>query len=264
MDYSQKSIIPAPLTIPGFQNSLAPDFEKVAGCLQVVQTPEFIHAWHCYVRMFPQELYERLTRGLPYRTIVSFNINLDGTGYIIFKLIDNLEEVAEAHRCFSINKKEADNNAFIIWRPEDRGIGIAKAVLRNTFALYRDWGIKIVRCGAGVKDGAYTWARYGFKVSKIEWADLQLEVTSRLYSLDIPWHLKQEVQRLINLDDPMGLWFISDLAILVQVDDAYSCGVPRTCSLGRALLEGLHWKGQFEFDDADCMKRFGLYMEGAS
>lgn len=102
----------------------------------------------------------------------------------------------------------------------------------------------------------YTWARYGFKVSLAEWTDLQPQLIARLYNLCLSWKDQEGIRRLIEINDSMGLWFVSDLAGLIEVGESGDFSGPRTCSIGRALLEGLNWKGYFEFEDIVCVERF--------
>lgn len=244
------------VNVPLADDPLTLAFQQLSHCLQVVNSLEFNKAWAIYIQTSPQTFYDRLTSALPYDTSVSFNINIDGTGYINIKIKDGLREVAEANRTFSLTMREAHNHAFVIWHPEDRGVGIARAVLRNTFALFKSWGIRRVFCSAGLDDGAYTWARYGFKVPLAEWTDLQPQLVARLYNLRLSWQDQEGIRRLIEIDDPMGLWFVSDLAGSVEVGETDGFGGPRTYSIGRALLEGLNWKGYFEFEDAACVERF--------
>ena len=225
--------------------------------LIVPQIPLAPEAWDAYVRVSPQDFYDRMTRDLPFRTILSFNINVDGTGYLKFSVKDGTREVADAHRCFSIAAGTAGNHGFVVWEPEDRGpgLGICRCITRNVFGLYQEWGIRTVECDASLEDGAYTWARYGFKIVDGDWPDLQSQLLERLYSLHLPWQDRAAYNKLIGLSDPSALWLVSDLATPVEVDDPVA-GVRRTLSVGRALLRGLSWKGVFDFDDLGCMARF--------
>lgn len=140
--------------LPEFDGPLGVAFQQISHCFQVLRSPEFNQAWAIYIQTSPQTFYDRLTASLPYDSLISFNINIDGTDYIRIKVVDGIREVAEADRTFSLTRREATKHAFVIWQPEDRGVGIARAVLKNTFSLFKDWGIKRVLCGAGLDDGA--------------------------------------------------------------------------------------------------------------
>ena len=232
------------MRFPQYDNPPEIAFQQLSHCLQVVRSPEFNQAWASYIQTSPQTFYDGLTAGLPYNTLISFNINFDGTGYITIKVVDGLREVAEANRTFSLTRREATNHAFVIWHPEDRGVGIARAVLRNTFSLFKSWEIRRVLCSAGLEDGAYTWARYGFKVPLAEWTDLQPQLIARLYNLHLSWQDQEGIRRLIEINDPMGLWFVSDLAGLVEVGEIDGFGGPKNLlrrprSTGRSKLERL-------------------------
>ncbi len=91
-------------------DSLAAAFGAAPSDLAVPETPVFPQAWAKYVRTSPKDFYNRLTRDLPFRTVLSFNINIDGTGYINFAVKDGAREVASANRCFSVQAQTAGNH----------------------------------------------------------------------------------------------------------------------------------------------------------
>lgn len=226
------------------------DFHRTIGRLDVRFLPHTVVSWRQFIPQLPEELYERLSENLPYSARFDFEIGTDGCGKFKLDLTDGERQVAEAERHFHIGEGVAHNDGFIIYYPEDRGIGICKHFMYNVFKIYKGWGIHTVHCTAGLTDGGYTWARYGFKISADEWKRLQPDLHNKLWGQYMDYDMQDSIARLISLEDPMGLWFVSDLTTPLG-----------TSTVGRVLLSGLNWKGTFDFDDPECIARFNGRVE---
>lgn len=217
----------------------------MTGKLDTDCSAQTVLAWRQFIPLMPEELYDALSANVPYFARYDFGIDTYGCGKIDLDLTDGDRLVAEARRRFCLGEGVAYNDAFVIWHPEDRGIGICRHFMYNVFKIYKDWDIHTIYCSAGLTDGGFTWARHGFKISREEWLRLRPELHSRLWAQSINWAIQAEVARLIDKDDPMGLWFVSDLTD--------PCG---TSTLGKVLLSGLSWEGTFRFGDQSCVDRF--------
>lgn len=147
-----------------------------------------------------------------------------------------------------------------------RGAGIAKDVLRESFRLYREIGVKTVDLTANIDVGGYAWAKYGFVPLDYEWnilsgkllrefrdavssASKRTILTGRApaYAALTPREIAA-VEKLLQSDDPRSIWALSDFVAKSGV------------KVGKELLLGSYWDGILALDDPMAVRRFEEYI----
>lgn len=86
-------------------------------------------------------------------------------------------------RAFDESTKTMKHELFDIDK-EYQGKGISKAIHRALIPLYEKLGVEKITVFAALENGGYTWARYGFRVSKDEAKTLRSEARSHKADID--------------------------------------------------------------------------------
>lgn len=156
-------------------------------------------------------------------------------------LINGVEEQILIDRLFILNQggKQVSHDWFEI--PASlQGKGITKKVMLDSMALYERIGVKRISIHAGLSQGGYVWAKYGFVPSESAWNRISFELSERansLYGDNVPEGLKASLAR----SDPKSLWDVADH--------------PE----GKKLLQGTGWMGTLSLDDIEAMSRYKHY-----
>jgi hypothetical protein len=134
--------------------------------------------------------------------------------------------------------------------------GIAKDLLANSIAMYQQLGISRVTLFAALEVGGYAWAKYGFRPDgRRETRQLYRQVAERLSGLQgVPSGARTVLRRLVENEDPKGIWAISDLNGLKVRQGG------REVPLGKALLLGTTWRGVLDLQDPQARARFEQYV----
>lgn len=122
-----------------------------------------------------------------------------------------------------------------------QGQGIAKSIFRKAIPEYAKMGYKEVHVGAGLSEGGYAWAKYGFVPTKQSWSYL---LDSVKYRATDP--VQKKFLKTIKKSQPKDIWKIAD------------------SEFGHRLLAGTGWDGVLSFSDRDAMDRFTAYVGAAT
>lgn len=133
--------------------------------------------------------------------------------------------------------------------------GMAGEALANQFSLYRELGIKKVVMEAD-RAGAYAWAKYGFLPTAGSWNSLRQVMKNRLGRVEdqLSDATKTSLKSILDDKDPKGIWKVADLNDTIKSKFANI-----TTTVGRYLLLGTNWKGEFDLKSEAQKKRFNDY-----
>ncbi len=121
-----------------------------------------------------------------------------------------------------------------------QGQGLSKKLMVDSMSMYEKMGVDEIHLHAGLSQGGYVWAKYGFVPSETSWKALtsQLEERARsLYGSNVPEGLKS----ILQSDDARSIWALSD-----HPD-------------GKALLQGTDWAGKLLLENKESMARYNAY-----
>lgn len=228
------------------------DFQQLNGRLVLKNLPQALVPWNQHIRHHPARLYTELGVNLP-DGLYTFTVNAGGDGNFEFELKDPQRvQIAQGLRLFDLPNHIAENGYFSIAH-RFQGQAIAKHVLCNQFRVFRSWGIRTVKVHAALNVGGYAWARFGFLPLINEWQRLQIPLHQkalRLFSGVLSTQQLANVVGIItnNRNDPRTLWDIADLTLPF-----------RGTTVGKELLMGTSWDGEFHFNNQACVDRFRLY-----
>ena len=131
-----------------------------------------------------------------------------------------------------------------------QGTGVGKETLRSAFDTYQKLGMKKVELYANIDVGGYAWAKYGFTPTQFAWEDLRKTLKVRVSELGLPVEVSGPISKLLSSKDPRTIWAVADIGI-----DSGD-GVP----VGKRLLLGKEWKGEFDLGDESALERFNAYV----
>lgn len=185
-------------------------------------------------RMFGGEAFGNFTMDLWNRTDGASALEFKGTkGTTITRMTRDLVfkdgELSVTHGYFKVDSAQ-------------QGGGLAKKVLKSSFALYKEIGVSRVELEANINVGSYAWAKYGFQPTLSEWASLQATLVKRIENLDAPMEVRAMLETLALNDDPKTIWVISDSIY------------------GKELLMDTSWEGFIDLADDMAMDRFNGYV----
>lgn len=135
-----------------------------------------------------------------------------------------------------------------------QGEGLGKAISRASFQQYRTLGVDRIKTTAAMSMGGYAWARLGFKPlvnspNEAGWPQLQGELMERLdnmsYSISPEAHTR--LSSVIMRSDPRAIWDVADARA-------------GTVNVGKALLAGTMWEGEFHMKDSEQVARMRSYL----
>ncbi len=129
----------------------------------------------------------------------------------------------------------------------DQGNGAVRNGLAKEIAAYRKMGVDRVTLHANIEIGAYAWARMGFVPGPNSWSVLKGELGRSLKLGVYSPAVKRQALKIINSDDPKGVWKIADMRAGER-------------NIGKELLSGQHWFGALHLNDDQAMARFNAYI----
>lgn len=209
--------------------------------------------------LFPEDFAERLSRGAPGEKSFAF------------------EWIRAADESFALKMEGSEGNRTIWFHGSDltvqggifkdavvyqdrldvalehRGRRYAQAIMRPIVEMAELLGV--TRLSLDAQDiGGYLWAAAG-AVPKGSWTDIARAVSPRLQRLrrrgEITIERQDQVSDMLARGDrdPRLLWAIARLPDPVTSTHARNPMDPETISLGKELLIGVSWKGEFNLSD---------------
>ena len=148
------------------------------------------------------------------------------------------------------------HDAFMVPKAQ-QGKGLAKTVLADSMAAYREMGVTRVTTQANDSRGAYAWAKFGFTADQPQ--ELAKKLTARVNRAgrgamspvlpDATPAQQAHLRALIDThkDDPQLPWHIAGVV------------GPKGEPVGKALLWEMDWAGSLDMQDAASMARFDHY-----
>ena len=156
---------------------------------------------------------------------------------------------------------------FYIIDPEQRGQGIGKTGLRNIYNLAsQEEKIKEIHLTATLDNGAYVWAKLGFKPLDGDFARFQKVARKKLHDLQdvlpegskIDTDIFEMVDRLLDAEktkDPRAIWALADMGVML--DHSYNNGklepIPKKLSF--VLMEWAEYRAKLDLNNAEQKTR---------
>lgn len=160
------------------------------------------------------------------------------------KLLRGSKEVGTIERRFHMTdsgRPHYVSHSYFALNAKYQGHGIAKSIFREAIPQYQKLGFKEVRVGAGLSQGGYAWAKYGFVPDKTSWGYI---LNNAKYSASTP--AQKKFVRTLKLSRPKDIWKLADSA------------------WGHDMLAGSGWEGVLKFSDRESMERFHAYVGAAT
>jgi hypothetical protein len=163
--------------------------------------------------------------------------------------------VGQLQRLVRFKQREVDHaSAFIERKHAMQGLG--SLMIRNCFALYLRWKMRIVHLIAGRTVGGYAWARMGWRPTMESWENLRDQIRERLktHVLMLTVTERKVIADTIQSDDPRMIWRLADLNRVIKK------GGYEEMSIGKVLLLGTVWVGVLNLDEVEGLKRLEDYL----
>lgn len=128
--------------------------------------------------------------------------------------------------------------------------GLAKRMLAHTVGLYQDSGINKITVHANIDVGSYAWARYGFRLRRID--------ANRRFKAK----LQSELQFMLSSGKPAEVADATQLLSLNWGDDNPEILLSvAASSIGKQLLMNEHWYGELKLQTYKHMETFWNYTD---
>lgn len=168
---------------------------------------------------------------------------------------------------FNPEKESIKLDNFYVVDPNQRGMGVGRKGLRNIYDLATDeHSIKAIELTATLDNGAYVWAKMGFRSHDGDFVKVQKAARERLYDLQesLPEGSKIDADMFAMADhlldsermkDPRALWAVADMNVTVPY--SYMDGVLQETpkKLGFILLEWMEYRGKLDLSDPEQVAR---------
>ncbi len=164
---------------------------------------------------------------------VSVNV-LDSSLYIQSKDIQITRE-------FSENTGVMEHAYFEITDPNARGKGVSKAIHRALMPIYEKLGVKRLDVYAALDNGGYTWAQYGFRITRFSVPHL----------IDYQMHEKYQ---------PQARALVKDYFEAHPDAKFFPMRIMSSQPWGKEALTGTSWYGYLDFTDSEQKKDFTDYI----
>lgn len=237
-------------------------------------------AWGRFTTKTRDDFYRDLTRNLPPGTDVHLNLADNGC---LSDLTLRKTNLVTCKDDFYFNRSEDEDKtvyhggAAVARRFQQKGI--ARAVNRNLFELYKEMGVRRVDISVG-QIGVYAWARAGFVPSRKSWPTLREHLNDRLDFIaahpgpegGLPTAYLETLKTALREDNPKVYWFVVDqryrchgvaLGKLMTLNwhslDVTGLAVPAEKAGREKLCREAGWGGQFDLADPDCVARMETY-----
>jgi len=212
-------------------------------------TDKVVEFWNSFIKMRPKDFYEAMFKDWPEGPAgVQWYISSTWAGGDL-----NVACLGSgtAQRTFYVDegKLEVDHGYLNIME-KDRGFG--KQFMRQSMALYEKLGVSRIALHANIAVGGYAWAKYGFVPDKDGWKEIVEHVDNTitadqnaLYNTGVLGIADKAIQS----SDPKAIWKIADLNTTFKKN-----------TVGKYLLLGSAWDGEFLLKDKEQMERFKRYV----
>jgi len=223
-----------------------------------VDLPLTLRNWNNFVREHPSVIHGALSRDLArnLRLFVSSAIGDDGGLRLdMFISGDDSTNVGQLQRLVRFKQREVDHaSAFIELKYAMQGLG--SLMIRNCFALYLRWEMRIVHLIAGRSVGGYAWARMGWRPTMESWKNLKDQIRVRLetHLLMLTVTERKVIIDAIQSDDPRMIWRLADLNRVINKDGH------EEMSIGKVLLLGTAWVGVLNLSEVEGLERLEDYL----
>jgi hypothetical protein len=223
-----------------------------------VELPLTLRNWNNFVQEHPNLIHGALSRDLALnlRLFVSSAIGDDGGLRLDMFISDNdSTNVGQLQRLVRFRQREVDHaSAFIERKYAMQGLG--SLMIRNCFALYLRWEMRIVHLIAGRTVGGYAWARMGWRPTLESWRNLRDQIRVRLetHLLMLTVTERKVITGVIQNDDPRLIWRLADLNRVIK-NNGYE-----EMSIGKVLLLGTAWVGVLNLDEVEGLERLEDYL----
>lgn len=214
------------------------------------------------------DIAQTLANLLPGRKILEFQSTQRKVSAIL-KAYDPDTDVEQYNMKVSFNPEKAsiklDN--FYVVDPAQRGMGIGRKGLRNIYDLATEESvIKAIELTATLDNGAYVWAKMGFRPHEGDFAKIQKAAREKLYNLqaELPEGSKIDPDMFAMADhlldhervkDPRALWAIADMNVTIPYSYADGLLVETPKKLGFILLEWMEYRGKLDLSNAEQVVR---------
>ncbi len=193
--------------LPRTRDITPDDFQDLAESCCLSQTSRMngvsrLDDWNEYMPLLPQEIADMFeTLPIPNLQLIVRN---QQAHIFIFKLDDDQTIIDDVTFGFDLKKNQL---LFSTMKLNEQGKGIGTKIAKARLELAMALGLPGLEFGAGLTNGAYTWARCGFELSKDAKKDyLSASILGRL--LTVKDHLPRELftacktwSTLSNVDD---------------------------------------------------------------
>jgi len=144
-----------------------------------------------------------------------------------------------------------------------QGKGLSKGVLSNQMKLWEEIGVERVELNANINVGGYAWSRYGFKPTQGEWNKLRKSLRDDVARSNLTGDEKSILLKVLNSDDPRGIWTVADMSRKVTNKDVFVVGLKKDkpLKIGQRLLMDSNWNGGLDLKDQEQMERFRNYLD---
>jgi hypothetical protein len=217
-------------------------FEQAGIAVPRSDYASFARAWDKHINMDPAEFKAQFVDGVNTRAF-TVSAYVDDITVNADILDDNGRFLGHLDRQMKFGERDkyAYSSLFNIQDPQDQGRGWGKRILAGNVAVYKSLGLSKVKVSAGLSQGGYAWARFGYLPDQTGWNYLRRSLlTSGRYG-NASDQEKQQIIKILNTEDRHAMWALADH------------------KYGHALLAGQGWSGTLDLNNALQMARFNAY-----
>lgn len=227
-----------------------------------------VEYWNKVIGVRPDDYLDAISGGRRIRGSLEFWEDHDGRNVLIHGELTSIPAAGEKPTVYGdISRRVIGDNAhhgLLRLSEAHNGSGIARDILRESFALYKKLGVKTVDLDANINVGGYAWAKYGFKPLDGEWNILRKSLRVKLDDLLKPANMRlsgrggglngivfeddyDAIVALLENDDPRSIWALAEYEV-------------NGTKVGKELLLGSYWHGEINLLDREAMARFEAYL----
>ena len=228
-----------------------------------------VEYWNKVVGVRPDDYLDAISGGRRIRGSLELWEDHDGRNVLIHGELTSIPAAGEKPTVYGdISRRVIGDNAhhgLLRLSEAHNGSGIARDILRESFALYKKLGVKTVDLDANINVGGYAWAKYGFKPDVDEWMRFTRYATEKLDVLEssapalegskrgtlrgaMTAAERRALMNLLQSKDPRTIWAIAEFETASGV------------KVGKELLLGSFWHGEINLLDREAMERFEAYL----
>lgn len=261
---------PLPKTMAEFEKMIADSAHDVDIMIQSpVRSMTDVEYWNKVVGVRPDDYLDAISGGRRIRGSLELWEDHGGRNVLIHGELTSIPAAGERPTVYGdISRRVIGDNAhhgLLRLSEAHNGSGIARDILRESFALYKKLGVKTVDLDANINVGGYAWAKYGFKPDVDEWMRFTRYATEKLDVLEssapalkgskrgtlrgaMTAAERRALMNLLQSKDPRTIWAIAEFETVSGV------------KVGKQLLLGSYWHGEINLLDREAMERFEAYL----